>query len=61
MAGKFLDAGGLGKSIPMNLLQPTGQDNNDTSTTPTGSALQGAGGPAATSASSKLLAKARLF
>ena len=46
-------------SIPMNLIQPTGQNNNDTSSEVTGSALNGlsaetggGGGAAATSDSS---------
>ncbi|KAI9707243.1 MAG: 1,3-beta-D-glucan synthase [Candelina mexicana] len=57
MASKFIGKNGLPK-IPLQLLQPTGQNNNDTSESVTGTALAGA---AATSASSKLRAKARLF
>lgn len=43
VAGKYL--GSLG--IPLELLQPTGLNNNDTSTAVTGSALNGLGGAAA--------------
>ena len=45
VAGKY-----LGKlNIPLDLLQPTGQNNNDTSNRQTGSALvKGLGGGAAT-------------
>ena len=45
VAGRFL--GKLPK-IPMQLLQPTGQNNNDTTNSQTGSALIGGSGPAAT-------------
>ena len=34
-------------SIPLQLMQPTGQDNNDTSNSQTGTALIGGGGAAA--------------
>ena len=34
-------------SIPFQLMQPTGQDNNDTSNSQTGTALIGGGGAAA--------------
>ena len=50
VASKFM---GQLPSIPMDLLQPTGKDNNDTSSSATGSALNGLGAPktgAATSA-----------
>lgn len=40
VAGKFI---GKLPSIPMNLLQPTGLNNNDTSNSATGSALNGLG------------------
>lgn len=39
VAGKFLK---LNMSIPMDLLQPTGLNNNDTSASTTGSCLNGA-------------------
>jgi len=53
VAGKFI---GKLPSIPMHLLQPTGINNNDTSNSVTGSALNGlgakiTGGAAATSGS----------
>lgn len=54
VASKFMSNDFSG--IPMNLLQPTGQNNNDTSSERTGSALNGlsantaGGGAAATSA-----------
>ena len=40
VASKFM---GTLPSIPMDLLQPTGKDNNDTSSSATGSALNGLG------------------
>ncbi len=40
VASKFM---GKLPSIPMDLLQPTGLDNNDTSSSATGSALNGLG------------------
>jgi len=46
VAGKFLTSL---PSIPMQLLQPTGLNNNDTSSSQTGTAL--AGGAAATATS----------
>ena len=53
VASKFM---GKLPSIPLNLLQPTGLDNNDTSSHVTGSALNGLGakgtGAAAASTSS---------
>lgn len=55
VAGKFF--GKLPK-IPLDLLQPTGQNNNDTSNSQTGTGLAGSAA-AATSASS--FGKARLF
>ena len=39
VAGKYLK---LNINIPLDLLQPTGQNNNDTTTTVTGSCVQGA-------------------
>lgn len=46
VAGKY-----LGKlNIPLQLLQPTGLNNNDTSNRVTGSALNGLGGAASASA-----------
>lgn len=51
VAGKYLPD--LSDDIPMDLLQPTGQDNNDTSASPTGTAAGGAAA-AATSAYSLL-------
>lgn len=44
VAGRFLDTKSLAKSIPMQLLQPTGQKNNDTSSVITGARLNGAAG-----------------
>lgn len=44
VAGKFLNKL---PSIPLQLLQPTGQNNNDTTNVQTGSALIGAAAPAA--------------
>ena len=53
VAGKFMKKL---PSIPLNLLQPTGQNNNDTSSSPTGSGIDGFGahqtGAAATAAAS---------
>lgn len=39
-------------SIPLDLMQPTGLNNNDTSSTVTGSALNGLGGGAAAATTS---------
>jgi 1,3-beta-glucan synthase len=47
VAAKFI--GKIKINLPMQLLQPTGQHNNDTSGMITGSRLNGAGGPAAVS------------
>lgn len=47
IAAKFIDLGTLGKSIPLDLMQPTGQNNNDTFSSVTGSALGNFGGDAA--------------
>lgn len=55
VAGKFF--GKLPK-IPLNLLQPTGQNNNDTSNSQTGTGLNG--GAAAPTSSSFSFATARL-
>jgi len=46
VAAKFI--GKIKLSLPMQLLQPTGQNNNDTSGITTGALLNGAGGTAAT-------------
>ena len=42
VAGKYVPK----LTIPLDLLQPTGQNNNDTSTSVTGSALNGLGAAA---------------
>jgi len=47
VAAKFI--GKIKINLPMQLLQPTGQHNNDTSGMITGSRLNGAGGSAAVS------------
>lgn len=56
VAGKYLN---FGVSIPMDLLQPTGLNNNDTKATPTGTCLMGEcpgpGGDAATTGDAKRL------
>ena len=46
VASRFIK---LNLQIPMQLLQPTGQNNNDTSNQNTGSVRNGAGGAAETS------------
>lgn len=48
VASKFI--GKIGIGLPMQLLQPTGQNNNDTSGTITGARINNAGGPAGTGA-----------
>jgi 1,3-beta-glucan synthase len=40
VAGKFLTLSFL-KNLPMDIMQPTGFNNNDTKSTPTGSCIQG--------------------
>lgn len=53
IVANFVDLSSLGKSIPLDLMQPIGQDNNDTFASITGSALVNFGdgsGAAATSA-----------
>lgn len=47
VAAKFI--GKIKINLPMALLQPTGQPNNDTSSMITGARLNGAGGPASAS------------
>lgn len=47
IAAKFIDLGTIGKSIPLDLMQPTGQNQNDTFSSVTGSALGNFGGGAA--------------
>lgn len=42
IVSKFIDLNSFG-SIPLDLLQPTGQNNNDTFSSVTGSALNGLG------------------
>jgi 1,3-beta-glucan synthase len=39
VAGKFLDVRSFAKDIPMEILQPVGYNNNDTSTSVTGKCL----------------------
>ena len=46
VASRFIK---INLNIPLQLLQPTGQNNNDTSNQNTGSARNGAGGAAETS------------
>lgn len=47
IVANYVNLGTLGKSIPLDLMQPTGQDNNDTFSSVTGSALGNFGGDAA--------------
>ena len=51
VAGRFLDLNSM--NIPADLLQPTGQDNNDTSSSQTGTGA--AGGSQATDDASRLM------
>lgn len=47
IVAKFVDLNSMGLSIPFELMQPTGQNNNDTWSSVTGSALGNFGGDAA--------------
>lgn len=47
IAARFFDFGSLGKGLPLDLLQPTGQNNNDTNASITGSNLVNFGDGAA--------------
>lgn len=58
VAGKFLN--NL-PSIPLQLLQPTGQNNNDTSSQLTGTGLPGGGAVAAAPTSTSPFGRARLI
>lgn len=57
IARKFVDLSGI--SLPMNLVQPTGLNNNDTSASHTGNGLAGADSTAAASAASSASGAAR--